>query len=366
MGDFMKNNNNKSIGKIGVSKVSIVVNQANCIFHKIELENDIGNDAFIEFISGSESRSFCIAAQIKSGISYVRANGKDTFIPTDKEHLTYWDNLNLPVAGFVYNPNNDTIYWVDIKEFILKNPGIIENGPFNIPLPIENIFDLNSFDSFYNHFILYSNEMNASQSFFEATTNISTINDIEAQYIGVKNLFTYHRNKNATWFILFNYFKHCNEYNLKMNLIHVISLIPGHGDIFWHQGNIVNETTRKRALELLKKVWGEMEIRQLLKYINDGEGIQRGYIGQSIYAIIDCLDDNINHLRKIAFDPNTDVISSYWAFILYLYDFQFEHTADECFTLIDKYLYLFSKPPYDEILGIIKDTLHECGRFDIY
>ncbi|MEN6463422.1 MAG: DUF4365 domain-containing protein [Syntrophomonas sp.] len=362
----MKNNENKSIGKIGVSKVSIVVNQANCLFHKIELENDIGNDAFIEFISGSESTSFCIAAQIKSGISYVRANGEETFIPTDKEHLIYWNNLNLPVVGLVYNPKNDIIYWVDIKEFILKNPNIIENGPYNISLPIENIFNLDTFNSFSNHFILYNNEMNASKSFFDAVTNISNINDIESQYIGIKNLFTYHRNKNATWFILFNYFRHCSEYNLKMNLIHIISLIPGHGDIFWHKGNIVNEKIRNKAFELLKKEWGETEIRQLLKYINDEEGIQRGCIGQSIYAIIDRLEDNINILQKISFDSNTDESSRYWAFIMYLNDFQFEHTIDECMVLIDQYLSLFPGTSNNEILGIIKQTIYECGRFDIY
>lgn len=276
----MKNNENKSIGKIGVSKVSIIVNQANCIFHKIELENDIGNDAFIEFISGDESTSFCIATQIKSGKSFVRANGKETFIPTDKEHLKYWNNLNLPVAGLVYNPENDTIYWIDIKEFISNNPGIIESGPYNIPIPIENIFNRDTFNSFYKHFILYNDVMNDLESFVVAINNISEINEVESQYVGVKNLFTYHRNKYATWFILFNYFKYCNDKYLKLDLIHIISLIPGHGDIFWHNNNIINEVIRKKAFKLLKKVWGETEIRHLLKCINEEEGIQRGSIGQ--------------------------------------------------------------------------------------
>jgi len=201
----MINNKNKSIGKIGVSKVSIVVNLHYCIFHKIELENDIGNDAFIEFISGSESTSFCIAAQIKSGTSYVRANDEETFFPTDKKHLKYWGNLNLPVAGFVYNPINDTIYWIDIKELILKNPSIVENGPYNIPIPTENIFSYDTFDSFYKNFILYNDKMKDSESFLNAVNNISEINNVESQYIGVKNLFTYHRNKQASWFILLNY-----------------------------------------------------------------------------------------------------------------------------------------------------------------
>lgn len=362
----MKNNENKSIGKIGVTKVSLIVNQANCIFHKIELENDIGNDAFIEFISGDESTSFCIATQIKSGKSFVRANGIDTFIPSDKEHLKYWNNLNLPVAGLVYNPDSDLIYWVDIKEFISENPDIIEKGPYNIPVPKENLFSRNTFDFFYRHFISYNDVMNDSHSFMTAIDNISEINKIELQYVGVKNLFTYHRNRYATWFILFNYFKYCNDRYLKLNLIYIISLLPGHGDIFWHKDNIINEEIRKKSLELLKKAWGETEIRQLLKYINEGEGIQRGSIGQGIYAMIDCIDDNIRLLRKIAFDENTDENSSYWALIIYLYDFQCTHTTEESIEIIDRYLYNFPDSSNNEIISGLKQIFIECGRLDIY
>jgi len=254
---------------------------------------------------------------------------------TDKEHLKYWSNLNLPVAGFVYNPIKDTIFWIDIKELIFKKPDIVENGSYNIPVPMENIFSYDTFDSFYKHFILYNDKMKDSESFLNAVTNISEINDVESQYIGVKNLFTYHRNKHATWFIILNYFKHCNDENIKLNLIHIISLIPGHGDIFWHKGNIINESTRKSAYELLKKSLGETEIRQLLKYIKEEEGIQRGSIGQSIYAIIDRLDNNLDLLKKIAFDKKTDETSRFWSFLMYLYSFQFEHTTEHSIALIN-------------------------------
>jgi len=208
--------------------------------------------------------------------------------------------------------------------------------------------------------------MNDLNSFMVAINNISEINEVESQYIGVKNLFTYHRNKYATWFILFNYFKYCNDKYLKLNLIDIISLIPGHGDIFWHKDNIIDEAIRKKAFELLKRIWGETEIRQLLKFINGGEGIQRGCIGQSIYAIVDYLDDNANLLRKIAFDKNTDEDSSYWAFIMYLYSFQFDHMIDESIALIDKYLYRFPKSSNYAIISTLKQIINECGRFDIY
>jgi hypothetical protein len=117
---------------------------------------------------------------------------------------------------------------------------------------------------------------------------------------------------------------------------------------------------------LLKKAWGETEIRQLLKYIKEGEGIQRGYIGQSIYAIIDYLNDNVNILGKIAFDNNTDEDSSYWAFIMYLYSYQFDHKTDDVIELIDKYLNKFPKSTNYEIISDLKKIFYEYGRFDIY
>ncbi len=351
----MKNTVNKSIGKIGVSKVALVVNQANCIFHKIDLENDLGNDAFIEFISGNESTSFCIATQIKSGGSFVR-NGIKIFIPADKEHLKYWKNLNLPVAGLVYNPSKDTIYWIDIKEYILNHPDIIENGPYNIPVPTENLFSLDTFNSFFEHFITYNEGMTDSQSFLNAINNISEIYDIEQQYIGVKNLFAYHRNKFATWFIFFNYFKYCNDQYLKRNLINIITLIPGHGDIFWFKGNIIDEDIQDKALNLLKKMWGKTEIKQLLEFINEDEGIQRGSIGQSIYAIIDRIEGYLDILKEIAFDENTDENSGYWALIMYLFDFQTSHSTEEIIELIDLYIKKFpanSKEVMPELRQVI-------------
>lgn len=362
----MKNNKNKSIGKIGVAKVDIIVNKSNCIFHKIELENDIGNDAFIEFISGDESTSFCIATQIKSGKSFVRTNGIETFIPTDKEHLIYWKNLNLPVAGLVYNPVNDTVYWIDIKDYISKNTDIIEKGPYNISIPTNNIFSAETFDSFFQHFTLYNTEMIDLKSFMIAVNNISEIGKVGLQYVGVKNLFTYHRNKHVTWFILFNFFRYCSDKHLRLYLINTISFIPGHGDIFWHKDNLIDEPVRIKAFELLRKIWGEAEIRLLLESINEEEGIQRGSIGQAIYAIVDRINGSEEILKKIAFDNSTDEESSYWAFIMYLNGFQYSHEKEDTFELIDEYLSKFHCSSYYDIIREIKLIINQYGEFSIY
>lgn len=363
----MKNKANKSVGKIGTAKVSIIVHQANCIFHKIELENDIGNDAFIEFISGEESTSFCIAAQIKAGESIVRQNGIETFIPTDKEHLEYWYNLNLPVAGFTYNPNNDTVYWIDIKEYITNNPNVIEEGPYNLPVPVENVFSYETFNLFYDHFIEYGNTMKDLEYFMTSVDNISEMDDVESQYIGIKSLFTYHRNKYASWFILLNYFKCCKDDYLRRNLIYVISHIAGgHGDIFWHKGNIINQDIVTKVKKLINQIWGESEFKLLLESINEEEGIQRGSIGQSIYSIIDLFKNRDTLLLKAAFDEEIPDHSKYCALLMYLYDFQFDHDTGDSINLINEYLSKFPNCSCYEHFQGLRSCLEECGQFDIY
>jgi len=356
----------KNIGKVGVSKVSIIVNQVGCNFHKIDQENDIGNDAFIELIESDEHRSFCLAAQIKAGDSYVRANKIDTFIKADRKHLEYWNNINLPVIGFVYNPNNDIIYWVDIKDFITLNPSVITDGPYNIPVPINNIFSENTFNTFKKHILTYNLKFNSFDSFHEAISNITEIDNAEKQYIGIKNLFTYHRNRVTAWYEIFNLFSICNEKELKRYIITLITLIPGHGDIFWHKKNMIKQETIQKSLNILKKIWGEQEIRELLRFIDLESGIQRGSMGQNIYAIIDRINDNLKILQKIAFDRNTPTESSFWAFYLFLYDYQFSHSLDETIDQIHRFIFDFPRNPNIEMLEMLKTSIKEQGQFHIY
>ncbi len=76
------------MGRLGVHKIATAATELGCLFHKVDQENDIGNDAYIELIEECTNTSFCIAAQIKAGNSYVRANQIDTFIKSDKTTLS--------------------------------------------------------------------------------------------------------------------------------------------------------------------------------------------------------------------------------------------------------------------------------------
>src|SRR4051812_35154094 len=92
--------------RVGVNTVRTIVERANCIFQEIEQANDVGNDAYIEFILGEHATGCCIAAQIKSGPSYLTANGALVLVG-DRDHFEYWRSHVLPVVGIVVDPVTD-------------------------------------------------------------------------------------------------------------------------------------------------------------------------------------------------------------------------------------------------------------------
>jgi hypothetical protein len=354
-----------SIGKIGVTKIRLIIEQSNCLFHKIETENDLGNDAFIEFIENEESKCICIASQIKSGKSYINIKTGDPFFNTDKNHLEYWNNLNLPVAGFIYDPNSDSIYWNDIKEYIAEHIGIIENGPYIIHFTDKNIFSTNTFNNFFKHFTGYYEEMASEKALRIAFNDLIVDTNHKMKYIGLKNLFTYHRNNIFSWFIMLNAINLIKD-DLLRNLISIIQLIPGHGDIFWSSKNIIEEKTRVEALTILRNCWGEREVRKLLSVIPEDEGIQRGVIGQGIHAIIDYINNISVILRKIAFDRNTPEKDSFFAFLMYLNREQRFIEKEKIIDLIYAYEEEYPNSSNIESCGYLIESIQKDFGIDFY
>ena len=111
-----------STAALGVDYVQTLVHKDNSIFNKIDQDNDVGNDAYVEFIENQMTTGCCIAMQIKSGLSYVSADGKTFYFRADKAHFEYWANHSLPVCGVVYDPTRNVAVWCDITAFFSSNP----------------------------------------------------------------------------------------------------------------------------------------------------------------------------------------------------------------------------------------------------
>src|SRR5437870_1454265 len=98
-----KHKRSKSISRTGIKFTRDIVEERGSKFQEIALENDMGNDAYIEFIQDEEATGCCIFVQIKSGDSYVKADG-NYVLKADKDHFEYWSSHLLPVAAIVYSP----------------------------------------------------------------------------------------------------------------------------------------------------------------------------------------------------------------------------------------------------------------------
>ncbi len=92
-----------STSKTGINWIKSLIEKNNDIFQEIDLENDVGNDAYIEFVINEETTGCCIASQIKTGKSYINAKG-EYFFQSDKEHFEYWSSHLLPICGLVHTP----------------------------------------------------------------------------------------------------------------------------------------------------------------------------------------------------------------------------------------------------------------------
>jgi Domain of unknown function (DUF4365) len=73
----------------GINFVRTLVERHNSTFQEIDLHNDLGNDAYVEFVAKESSTGRCIALQIKSGSSYRAACGGYAF-QSDRDHFEYW------------------------------------------------------------------------------------------------------------------------------------------------------------------------------------------------------------------------------------------------------------------------------------
>lgn len=116
---------NRPIGRAGVNACRSLFERCGYIFQEVELGNDFGKDAYVDLVDGREVTGACIALQIKSGESFRRRDGYS--IPID-DHYSVWRQSSIPVAGIVYDPAEDRLYWCNISEHLELAAGDAPNS----------------------------------------------------------------------------------------------------------------------------------------------------------------------------------------------------------------------------------------------
>lgn len=357
-----KRKKEKATSRIGINSIRTLIEKNNDIFQEIDLENDVGNDAYIEFIMNEETTGCCIVSQIKSGKSYINSKGEH-FFQSDKEHFEYWNSHLLPVCAFVHNPENDTTKWIDITKYLTENPYLIENGPYSLKCTSE--FSGITFDVFKKHFLEYKNKMDysfiKSLDILLENKSLSEIND------AFHLLFTYFRNKKSTWYFICQYFKEAFNDQIIGMIVYKLSFVTGsHGDTFWHKKNMIDNEIRAYIKSLIGKTFEEAELIKLIEVFKENS-FSRGTLSQAAHSIIDWIENKNELLFNISFNSNFDSDIKFSSLMLLLFYKNWEENSySDSLKLLKEYKKTYPNSDDIEIIDSMIETILIDKYLDFY
>lgn len=190
-----KRKRTQATSRDGINFVRRLVERQNSTFQEIDLHNDLGNDAYLEFVVEENATGCCVVLQIKSGRSYRSGSDRYCF-QSDRDHFEYWASHTLPVLAVIFDPEREKAVWVDITEHLRVTPSIIAEGPYTIYA--DRDFSEPAFPEFRKHCLRYREEYGREANFGRALESFTVREDVERCFDGLGALFAYHRHQLAT------------------------------------------------------------------------------------------------------------------------------------------------------------------------
>jgi hypothetical protein len=125
----------------GVNAAATAANRLGLIWRDL-LQEDVGIDATIELVLEGYPTGKLVAAQVKSGTSYMQNETQDSFCFRPKvDDFEYWQSVIIPVILVFYDPRNDALYWVDVKRDVADRGSGLGDDPPRLCVPKTNVFD---------------------------------------------------------------------------------------------------------------------------------------------------------------------------------------------------------------------------------
>ncbi len=138
--DLPKYNITSQKERIGVHKVGLILSEMGLIFRETS-NSDTGVDGQLEDVDDQgHATGRIMAVQIKSGSSYLYDQGSFWRFYVDNAHENYWRLSPIPVMLLVYNPEDDNVYFLDVK-YSLNTTG-------DVCIPKNNILCLKNKNEF--------------------------------------------------------------------------------------------------------------------------------------------------------------------------------------------------------------------------
>lgn len=357
-----KRRRSQATSRDGINFVRTLVERHNCTFQEIDLQNDLGNDAYVEFVVEESATGCCVALQIKAGSSYRAADGRYRF-QSDSDHFEYWASHTLPVIAIFVDLEASKAAWVDITDHLRRNPAAVKEGPFGIYA--DQGFSESSFAEFRQHCLTYRDPYSREQNFGRALQAFANRADDERCFDGLRALFAFHRQQVATWYYLISCLSNFQGHRVLRPLVARLCHIPTHGDIFWSQQNIIEEEVRQEARRLMRQLFDRRDAITMLSVIDDA-GIDRGTIGQAVHALVDTMENVPAVMESIAIDQSQSERVRHSAILIATSSAQWQ-SREIALGLLDRIrASLTSDGELRAVIDWLEGDLKQYGRVSLY
>ncbi|MBT9275956.1 DUF4365 domain-containing protein [Phycicoccus sp. MAQZ13P-2] len=340
-------------GKAGFRRLEAVLEGANIVVQRVEADNDIGRDAFVDIVSGTYVTGGVVCVQVKSGSSFFYKN--QWVIPGKPADFTLWRESTVPVFGVVHDPRTDSLLWVDLSNAATMamhdylSPVVA--GPYGkkaVPVPDSNRLDLE-----VATFIAAAEEAlrRRSGSHIEALLS----NDRARVDAGIADTFAIGRHDATAFLLLASLFQRLPK-ETRPFAVSTLAMATSHPDVFWTRENWIPESVRAALRQRLR--WMDSDIVALLSEI-DEFGIQRGTLGQTIYHVLELDPDFESKLPRIVLDRTVPDQARYWAAVISLY-----RAGDEAPEMLERLLSSDEESDRQGVLFTTRRSIEELDGFD--
>lgn len=301
----------RSKAALGVNYVEKIVNLNDDIMIRIPQENDRGLDIVIEF-KNRNKEFYTFSAQVKSGISYFNTKQDGISIASDFQHFKYWLNHNLYIILFVYNPDTDQCYWLDLSKYVND---LQDTKNFRIKSKEIKLLDSSSYQDMVDYIDVKIGDHKRN---YLLSKTIRSLISLPVGEINEKLFYSTlnYRNELFLWITVLYKLRITEEKEVIRFLIKILSYITSNPDIWRNKYNILHDEIRQLAVSEFNSRFDE---RIVVKFLSsfDIDEYCRGQLGQSVFHILELNSNSSLYLQDIIRNSNIDFDIRYKAWVLY-------------------------------------------------
>jgi len=324
-----------------------VFDDARMVVQLVDGSNDIGKDLYVDLADQGIATGELIAVQVKSGVSYRRADGNYA-IPCDEHDVDLWARSSVPIFGLVYDPERERLHWINLTAWARSQPPTL---PQVVPVSSTWALDERTLPSLVNE----------ARAFLAASGPPALVGLVDTdptrQLDAVHDAFALGRRDPRPLLLLGASVRYLDAQVLPL-AIQILTLCVGHGDISWSPQNWIDEAVKAQVRSRLD--WSYEDTCLLLAAPQDDEW-RRGGLGQDVAALVGhgWAPDVSRLLERIAVDTPAE---SAWPAVMLLVEHHGESALSLLESLVERSAVLRAHP----MIGDLRAGLREHGYLSLW